>query len=406
MKTYFHTYEGTVKALEGIDLEIRAGETVGLVGETGCGKSVTALSILRLVPSPPGRIESGRVFLEEPEAVYQARTEYDAIAFDRLRAKKRAGNVTGAVIRDALMPEVAELRSKLAAAASDREKQSLRIRLQAATSQYDLLQKPEEQIREIRGNKISMIFQEPLTALNPVFTIGDQIAETLILHRRNELCRDVLKALEVQTAARQRKVRGKRVKVKDARQQEWVCGACGKPAPILWDYCPSCGARLDFDLWAPIRGFIMSMEKRLYKRMLADPEDQLVDFVNSMRLLRRLVRNRLQDEGVRWAVRLLNEVRIPEPERIAGQFPFELSGGMRQRSMIAMMMACNPKLLIADEPTTALDVTVEAQILTLMKDLQLKTNMAILLITHDLGIVAEVSDAAPAFVASCESGRT
>ena len=93
MKTYFHTYEGTVKALEGIDLEIRAGETVGLVGETGCGKSVTALSILRLVPSPPGRIESGRVFLEEPEAVYQARTEYDAIAFDRLRAKKRAGSL-------------------------------------------------------------------------------------------------------------------------------------------------------------------------------------------------------------------------------------------------------------------------------------------------------------------------
>jgi oligopeptide/dipeptide ABC transporter ATP-binding protein len=111
-----------------------------------------------------------------------------------------------------------------------------------------------------------------------------------------------------------------------------------------------------------------------------------------MRILRRLVRSRLRDEGVRWAVDMLREVKIAEPERIAGQYPFELSGGMRQRSMIAMMMACSPKLLIADEPTTALDVTVEAQILKLMKELQVKTNMAMLLITHDLGIVAEVCD--------------
>jgi len=419
LRTYFHTYEGVVKALERIDLEIRAGETVGLVGETGSGKTVTALSILRLVPSPPGKIESGRVFLEEPDAVYRARREYDAIALSRSRGKKARDKVSSDEIREAIKREISELRAGLAVATTDREKESLRIQLQAATSEYDILQKPEEQMREIRGNKISMIFQEPMTALNPVFTIGDQIAETLILHRRNELCRDVLKALELQMLARRRKVRGKRVRVKDARQkgfdredlsgrpvgnpriradlskmedEEWVCGACGNPAPTLWDYCPSCGARLGFDLWAPVRGFIMSMEKKLYTRMRADPKDQLVDFVNSIRILRRLVRNRLSDEGLRWAVKLLDEVRIPEPERIAGQYPFELSGGMRQRSMIAMMMACNPKLLIADEPTTALDVTVEAQILRLMKDLQAKTNMAILLITHDLGIVAEVSD--------------
>ena len=435
LKTYFHTYEGTVKALEGIDLEIRSGETVGLVGETGSGKTVTALSVLQLVPTPPGQIESGRVFLEEPEAVYQVRREYDAIAVGRLRAKKSAGNLTAAVIREALQPEIAELRSRLAKVAGEREREALRIRLQAATSHYDIVGKSEEEMREIRGNKISMIFQEPMTALNPVFTIGNQIAETLILHRRRELCTDVLRALELQMTARKRKVHGKRRQVKETREsgrrgdnpsgvpanrslnpedvarmadEEWICSACGRPAPTLWDYCPSCGARLAFDLWAPVRGFIMSLEKKLYTRMLADPQDQLVDFVNSVRLVRRLVRNRLRDEGVRWAVRLLDEVRIPEPERIAGHYPFELSGGMRQRSMIAMMMACNPKLLIADEPTTALDVTVEAQILTLMKDLQAKTNMAILLITHDLGIVAEVSDKVGVMYAGCiaEFGTT
>jgi oligopeptide/dipeptide ABC transporter ATP-binding protein len=126
--------------------------------------------------------------------------------------------------------------------------------------------------------------------------------------------------------------------------------------------------------------------------MLADPQDQLVDFLDSTRIFRRLVRRRLWDEGLRLAVERLRDVKIPEPERIAGQYPFELSGGMRQRAMIAMMMACSPNLLIADEPTTALDVTVEAQILTLMKELQVHTNMAILLITHDLGVVAEVCD--------------
>src|SRR3989441_11199881 len=176
------------------------------------------------------------------------------------------------------------------------------------------------------------------------------------------------------------------------KDEEPVCSACWSRAPDLWDYCPSCGARLSFDLWAPFRSWIMSLEKKLYTRMMADLRDELVDFVDSIRFLRRLVRKRLRDEGIRWAVDMLSEVKISDPERIAGQYPFELSGGMRQRSMIAMMIACNPKLLIADEPTTALDVTVEAQILKLMKELQTRTKMAILLITHDLGIVAEVCD--------------
>lgn len=417
LKTYFHTYEGTVRALEGIDLEVRAGETVGLVGETGCGKSVTALSVLRLIPSPPGQIEGGRVFLHEPEDVHRYRTEYDRAALDRLGNGEAVANVSSYQIRESLKPEIEKLQGQLHQSAAGPARAEVQARLSAATSEYDILQKPIEDVRAIRGNQISMIFQEPMTALNPVFSIGDQIAETLILHRKAELCRDVLKALDLQLDARAKKIRGKRVPVLEARERlskaadlppsereaalarieslkedEWVCSACWSLAPTLWDWCPNCGARLVFDKYGFLRGRIMALEKRLYHRMLADPQDQLVDFLNSWRVLRRLVRSRLRDEGVRWAVRMLDEVKIPEPERVAGMYPFELSGGMRQRSMIAMMMACNPTLLIADEPTTALDVTVEAQILKLMKELQAKTNMAILLITHDLGIVAEVCD--------------
>ncbi|HYM40235.1 MAG TPA: ABC transporter ATP-binding protein [Thermoplasmata archaeon] len=447
MKTYFHTYEGTVRALEGIDLVIRSGETVGLVGETGCGKSVTALSILRLIPSPPGTIEAGRVFLEEPEDVHRFREEYDGLARQRMTKNPGAGAISSAVIRENLQPEIDALRAKLSAAPSEPEKRLLEARLRGATSDFDILQKPVEDLRSIRGNKISMIFQEPMTAMNPVFTIGDQIAETLVLHRKEELCRNVLASLDLQLNARSKKIRGKRLRVGDVRQDldeelvriaheeqagrakpsglpqsreqhgsvveierrerelaeqrrrlegfkedDTVCSACWSLAPNLWDWCPSCGARLTFDWLAPLRGRVMAVEKRLYQRMVTNSKDQLVDFVNSWRILRRLVRTRLHDEGVRWAVRMLDEVKIPEPVRIAGQYPFELSGGMRQRSMIAMMLACNPILLIADEPTTALDVTVEAQILKLMKELQAKTNMAVLLITHDLGIVAEVCD--------------
>ncbi len=378
---------------------------------------MTALSVLRLIPSPPGQIEAGRVFLQEPDDVHRMRQEYDRLALERIAKGDDAANVSSYQIQKALEPEIAELESQLKTTRSDVGGRELEVRLQAATSEYDILQKPIEDVRSIRGNKISMIFQEPMTALNPVFTIGDQIAETLILHRKSELCRDVLTALDLQIGARAKKIRGRRLLVPEARKRvsedatlpqerrqefldrlenlkddECVCSACWTLAPTLWDWCPGCGARLTFDLYAPFRGRIMATEKKLYTRMLADPQDQLVDFTNSWRFLRRLVQSRIKDEGVRWAVRMLDEVQIPEPERIAGQYPFELSGGMRQRSMIAMMMACNPTLLIADEPTTALDVTVEAQILKLMKELQARTNMAILLITHDLGIVAEVCD--------------
>jgi peptide/nickel transport system ATP-binding protein len=214
LKTWFFTRDGVVRAVDGLWLQVLPGETLAVVGESGCGKSVTALSILRLIPSPPGRIVSGRIGF--------------------------AGR--------------------------------------------DLLRLSEAQMRQVRGNEISMIFQEPMTSLNPVLTIGHQIAETLTVHQRLG------------------------------------------------------------------RGAALSR-----------------------------------------AVDLLALVHIPEARRRASEYPHQLSGGMRQRVMIAMALACNPKLLIADEPTTALDVTIQAQILDLMRELKQEIGAAIMLITHDLGVVAEMA---------------
>ena len=212
--TWFYTRQGIVKAVDGVDFEVAAGETLAIVGESGCGKSMTALSLMRLIPDPPGRIVSGSIRL--------------------------AGR--------------------------------------------DLLKISEEEMRDVRGNEISMIFQEPMTSLNPVMTIGKQISEALILHR-------------------------------------------------------------DMD------------RKQAMKR----------------------------------AIEMLDLVRIPEPAQRAKEYPHQLSGGMRQRAMIAMALACNPKVLIADEPTTALDVTIQAQILELIVELQREFSAAVILITHDLGVVAETA---------------
>jgi oligopeptide/dipeptide ABC transporter ATP-binding protein len=215
LRTSFFTPEGEVRAIDGVNFEIAEGRTLGLVGESGCGKSVTSLSIMRLIPSPPGKIVGGEIF-------YRGR---------------------------------------------------------------DLLKLNTEEMRKIRGNEISMIFQEPMTSLNPVFTVGNQIGEAIRLHQ-----------------------------------------GLGKK---------------------------QTREK---------------------------------------TVQMLRLVKIADPESRVDSYPHQLSGGMRQRVMIAMALSCNPSLLIADEPTTALDVTIQAQILELMKELQQKIGMALLLITHDLGVVAEQAD--------------
>lgn len=215
LRTIFKSSDGTAAAVDGVDLDLDEGETLGLVGESGCGKTVTALSIMRLIPSPPGRITGGQI---------------------------RFGGV-------------------------------------------DLLRLSEPEMRKVRGDDISMIFQEPMTALNPVFRVADQIGEVYRVHRD-------MGRVEASAAA----------------------------------------------------------------------------------------------------VKMLRKVGIPSPERRARDYPHQMSGGMRQRVIIAMALACDPRLMLADEPTTALDVTIQAQILELMNDIKARLGTGIILITHDLGVVAEMAD--------------
>ncbi len=215
LSVHFITDEGVVRAVESVSFEVHPGEILGLVGESGCGKSVTALSLLRLIPTPPGKIAGGEVLFNGK----------------------------------------------------------------------NLLSLREAEMEKVRGNEISMIFQEPMTSLNPVFTIGDQITEPLMLHQ--------------------------------------------------------------------------GLDKR---------------------------------EARKRAIDLLARVKIPSPETRMDAYPHQLSGGMRQRAMIAMALACQPDLLIADEPTTALDVTIQAQVIRLLKEIQREMGMAVILITHDLGVVSEIAD--------------
>ncbi len=221
LKTYFYTEDGVVKAVDGVSFSIEKQKTLGVVGESGCGKSVTALSIMGLIPMPPGKILGGSI-------VYH---------------------------RNGQEIELTKLDPK------------------------------GKQYREIRGNEIAMIFQEPMTSLNPVYTIGNQIMEAIMLHQKV----------------------GKR----EARAR---------------------------------------------------------------------------------AIEMLKAVGIPSPEQRVDEYPHQLSGGMRQRAMIAMALSCNPTLLIADEPTTALDVTIQAQILDLIRKLQAEFHMALMMITHNLGVIAEMAD--------------
>jgi peptide/nickel transport system ATP-binding protein len=279
----FYTYEGVVYAIDDLDLDIRQGETLGIVGETGSGKSMTALAILRLIPYP-GKIESGSIVLSDSD--------------------------------------------------SGGELELLRLR--------------EDTMRSIRGNKISMVFQEPGAALNPVYTIGDQISEVFLLHRRREL--------------------GRRAK---ERIDNLVRDGNGLAA----------GLKRPFWRW----------QSRLYSKIAEEPHAFEPRLLNRLPLFRRLL-GRLRYEASLLTVDMLKDVEIPDAARVAAHYPHELSGGMKQRAVIAMALACSPELLIADEPTTSLDVTIQAQMLELFRRIKADKGASVLFITHNLGVASEVCD--------------
>ncbi|MGA8849295.1 MAG: ABC transporter ATP-binding protein [Dehalococcoidia bacterium] len=279
----FYTYEGVVHAIDDLDLDIRQGETLGIVGETGSGKTMTALAILRLIPYP-GRIESGSI-----------------VFFDR-----------------------------------------------SLPGELDLLKLSEDRMRSIRGCNISMVFQEPGAALNPVFTVGDQISEVCLLHRRQEL--------------------GHRAK---QRVDSLLSDGSDFPA----------GVRRPFWSW----------QSRLYNKIAQESHPLEPRLLSRLPLFKRLLW-RLRDEAKLLTVSMLKDVEIPDPDRVAAEYPHQLSGGMKQRAVIAMALACSPDLLIADEPTTSLDVTIQAQMLELFRRIKVDSGASVLFITHNLGVAAELCD--------------
>jgi len=271
----FYTYEGVVEALDEVNVILKKGETLGVVGETGCGKSVTGLSVLVLVPTP-GRIEGGKIFF----------------------------NPKGKPV--------------------------------------DLLSLNEAILRRIRGQYISMVFQDPRSALNPVYTAGDQIAEVLLHHRRKELVQRALERISKETEV-------------------------GKA------------------------GFLSGYHEKVLQKMLKNPNALILLILSKIPIIKRY-KGILNEEAKKEAINMLKIMRIPDPERVVDMYPHELSGGMAQRVVIAMGLACNPGILIADEPTTNLDVTVQLQILHLIKELKEKFASSIVYVTHDMGVIAEMCD--------------
>jgi len=277
LKVRFYTYEGIVEAIDDANLNVKQGETLGLVGETGCGKSVTSLSVLVLVP-PPGKIEGGSAVLN---------TEKGTI---------------------------------------------------------DLLNQDEAQLRKIRGDDISLIFQDPRSALNPVYTVEEQVAEVFLHHRQREFTQMVLDGIE-------------------------------KDLPNAKSY----------------KKFILGSEKKIYKKMLEKPKAFSLKILSRIPIVNRY-RRRMRQVIKKEIIRILSAMKIPDAERVVEMYPHELSGGMAQRVVIAMALGCSPELLIADEPTTNLDVTIQAQILELIRELKGKFGSSVLYITHDLGVIAELCD--------------
>ncbi len=279
LKTNFYTYEGVVKALNKVSVVIEHGSTFGLVGESGCGKSVTVRSMMRIIQEP-GRIEKGSKVI---------------VYFNK-----------------------------------EQEKEGI-----------DLLLQSEAYMEQLRGNQISMIFQEPNAALNPILSINDQISESFLFHQKREMAQEVLTEL--------------RKEINNSL--------------------------------APLKRY----QLMIFERFVENPDDLMVKLLSKIPILRRW-NTRLYCEATKRSIDIVSKLGIANPEQVVTRYPHELSGGMKQRIVIAIALACNPLLLIADEPTSNLDVTIQAQILELIRELKEKYISSVLFITHDLGVVAETCD--------------
>jgi oligopeptide/dipeptide ABC transporter ATP-binding protein len=352
LKISFVTRAGKIQAINDVSFELKPGETLGLVGETGCGKSQTALAVMRLTPEA-GIIERGEIWFSETNLTENIGQEFKLV----------------------------ETRG--------------RVKLRRNKSMLDML---NHEVSQIRGREITMIFQEPMTSLNPVYTVGRQLSETLLTHSvpmladrvlaRNAATKDKLKAVSKATidVPSQTKLREllEQIGLGPLEDQIWFI-LCRKDigAPQKSEAIMGLGEK---KLKPLTERFLISLKKHPGKIPTA------YRFPSRLPIIRRWLWGTIQKEALQVSYELLSLVNMPNAETVLRQYPHELSGGMRQRVMIAMAIATRPKLVIADEPTSALDVTVQAQILELLRGLKGTFNAAILFISHDLGVISEICD--------------
>ncbi|MGC8496660.1 MAG: ABC transporter ATP-binding protein [Thermoplasmata archaeon] len=340
LKTQFVTWNGLVKALDGVSFEIMPGETLGLVGETGCGKSVTALSIMNLIPETAGTVVEGNIIFENIDLATKQKQACRIIP-----SKKRA---------------------------------KLKVKRNILKQNFKLM-------NQIRGNTMGMIFQEPMTTLNPVTTIKKQIVDVLYAHHINVLASRVIA----------------RKKITKTQLNDIIINVIDKKDISYLDEFinqnPELSAIKEQISYIINRHDITSFRKKNLISALYDDNKKISGSLQNLatKKLKKaptIIPKEIKQEATRLAIELLTKVNISEPDKVINQYPHELSGGMRQRVVIAIAIASNPHLLIADEPTTALDVTIQAQILDIMKELKKTSNTSILFITHDLGVISDISD--------------